>query len=40
MLEEQLAFGIVVGCSLFGVLWGVANVFFVSPTLILYNQAI
>jgi hypothetical protein len=40
MLEEQLAFGIVVGCSLFGVLWGVANVFFVSLCLFLCDQAI
>jgi hypothetical protein len=40
MLEEQLAFGIVVGCSLFGVLWGVANVFLVSLLLCHYDQAI
>ena len=40
MLEEQLAFGIVVGCSLFGVLWGVANVFFVSICPRLYDQVI
>lgn len=41
MLEEPLAFGIVVGCSLFGILWGVANIFLVRTstlyTIILIN---
>ena len=40
MLEEQLAIGIVVGCSLFGIAWGAANTAFVSQPFVCLTQAI
>ena len=32
MLEETVAFGIVIGCSLFGMLWGLVNTILVRYT--------
>ena len=37
MLEETVAFGIVIGCSLFGMLWGLVNTILVSCSLHLSN---
>jgi len=30
MIEETFAFGLVIGCSLFGILWGLVNALLVS----------
>ena len=30
MIEETYAFGLVIGCSLFGVFWGLVNALLVS----------
>ena len=30
MLEETFAFALVIGCSVFGILWGVINILLVS----------
>ena len=30
MIEETFAFGLVIGCSLFGILWGTVNALLVS----------
>ena len=30
MLEETFAYGLVIGCSLFGILWGLVNALLVS----------
>ena len=32
MLEETVAFGIVIGCSIFGMLWGLVNTILVRYT--------
>jgi hypothetical protein len=30
MIEETFAYGLVIGCSLFGILWGLVNALLVS----------
>jgi hypothetical protein len=30
MIEETFAYGLVIGCSLFGILWGTVNALLVS----------
>jgi hypothetical protein len=30
LIEETFAFGLVIGCSLFGILWGTVNALLVS----------
>lgn len=30
LIEETFAFGLVIGCSVFGILWGVVNTLLVS----------
>jgi len=30
MIEETFAYGLVIGCSLFGILWGLINALLVS----------
>jgi hypothetical protein len=44
MIEETFAYGLVIGCSLFGILWGLVNALLVSftsslsPSLLLQDQ--
>ena len=33
MIEETFAYGLVIGCSLFGILWGLVNALLVSIVL-------
>lgn len=33
MIEETFAYGLVIGCSLFGILWGLVNALLVSNEL-------
>lgn len=33
MIEETFAYGLVIGCSLFGILWGLVNALLVSTAL-------
>ena len=33
MIEETFAYGLVIGCSLFGILWGLVNALLVSIAL-------
>lgn len=35
MIEETFAYGLVIGCSLFGILWGLVNALLVSLSLLL-----
>lgn len=32
MIEETFAYGLVIGCSLFGILWGLVNALLVSTS--------
>lgn len=32
MLEQQVAYGLVIGSSVFSILWGIVNIFLVSLT--------